>query len=115
MSPNADFARFSFAISLALMLFCTLGSAQSKLDFLFVPPVLYDSGGYSDAIAVADLNHDGKPDLIVLNCGPDSTCGGTGSVGVLLGNGDGSFQPVTTYFSGGTIPNSIAVADLNGD
>jgi hypothetical protein len=115
MSPNAHFARFSFAISFALMLLSTLGSAQSKLDFLFVPPVLYDSGGYSDAIAVGDLNHDGKLDLIVLNCGPDSTCGGTGSVGVLLGNGDGTFQPATTYFSGGTIPNSITVADVNGD
>jgi hypothetical protein len=35
-------------------------------------------------------------------------------IGVLLGNGDGTFQPIT-YYSAGNGPNSATVADFNGD
>ena len=38
-----------------------------------------------------------------------------GTVGVLLGNGDGTFQTAVTYGSGGYWANSVAVADVNGD
>ena len=37
-----------------------------------------------------------------------------GSIGVLLGNGDGTFQPSVAYGSGGS-PTSTAVADIDGD
>ncbi len=36
-------------------------------------------------------------------------------MGVLLGNGDGTFQTAVTYDSGGYAANSVAVADVNGD
>ena len=36
-------------------------------------------------------------------------------VGVLLGNGDGTFQTAVNYGSGGYAPMSVTVADLNGD
>jgi hypothetical protein len=36
-------------------------------------------------------------------------------VGVLLGNGNGSFQPVVEYASGGDQASSVTLADLNGD
>ena len=66
---------------------------------LFSPVVTYDSGGLdAGMVAVADLNGDGKPDLVVINCG--QICFNTqngGSVGVMLGNGDGTFQPAVTY------------------
>jgi hypothetical protein len=75
---------------------------------LFLPAVAYDSGGEAaESVAVADVNGDGKPDLIVAN--------GTNNVGVLLGNGDGTFQPAVNYSSGGTGPSSVAVADVNHD
>ena len=54
------------------------------------------------------MNGDGKPDLVVALYFYHS-------VGVLLGNGDGTFQAVTNYDSGGTVPMSVAVADLSGD
>lgn len=60
-------------------------------------------------IAAGDVNGDGKPDLLVANTG-------NSTAGVLLGNGNGTFQGVSTYFTGtNTKPMSIAVADLNGD
>lgn len=37
------------------------------------------------------------------------------SVSILIGNGDGSFQPAVTYGGGGSSPGSLAVADFNGD
>lgn len=76
-------------------------------DGTFRAAVTYSSGDSSGAVALADVNGDGKLDLLVIN--------GGNSVGVLLGNGDGSFQPVRSYITGGDIPNSIAVADVNGD
>jgi hypothetical protein len=64
---------------------------------------------------VADVNGDGKLDLIVANYYSESQCNANGSVGVLLGNGDGTFQTAVCYSSGGTEPTGIAVADVNGD
>ena len=86
---------------------------------LFRSVVTYDSGGYqADSVAVADLNGDGKPDIVVANCGScygPPEIGQSGSVAVLLGNGDGTFQPAVAYGTGGTVPLFVAVADLNGD
>ena len=86
--------------------------------FIFVSPVIYDSGGsIATSVAVADLNGDGKPDLVVASCsiGPRQCYESVGGVGVLLGNGDGTFQPVVTYASGGFQSISVAIADVNGD
>ena len=85
----------------------------------FAPVVLYGSGGFENdgpvSVAVADVNGDGKPDLLVTNvCESSSNCN-NGTIGVLLGNGDGTFQTAVPYGSGGYEPYSVAVADVNGD
>jgi hypothetical protein len=83
-------------------------------DGTFQPAVIYDSGGYAAmSVAVADLNGDGKPDLVVANWSGVST--GDGTLGVLLGTGNGTFQPVVTYDTGGIAADAVAVADVNGD
>jgi hypothetical protein len=84
-------------------------------DPLFSFLAQYDSGGgATSSVAVADVNRDGKPDLLVLNqCGLGPECE-DGNVGVLLGNGDGTFQPAVSYSLDG-LGDSIAVADVNGD
>jgi hypothetical protein len=83
----------------------------------FAPAVAYGSGGYGAlAVAVADVNGDGKLDLLVANeCATSCAPGVAGSVSVLLGNGDGTFQPAVSYASGGYHANSVVVADVNGD
>ena len=93
----------------------TVGVLLGNGDGTFQPAVGYDSGGQgANSIAVADVNGDGKPDLLVTNCAPTSTnCSGV--VGVLMGNGDGTFQAVVTYLSGGVAASSVAIADVNGD
>jgi hypothetical protein len=57
-------------------------------------------------VAVADLNGDFKPDLVVCNFG-------SSTVSVLLGNSDGTFQAAFSYST--TAPLALAVADFNGD
>jgi uncharacterized repeat protein (TIGR01451 family) len=86
------------------------------IDYGFQPAVTYGTGGSrGTAVAVADVNGDHKPDLVVANeCASVTNCA-SGSVGVLLGNGDGTFQPATAYGSGGNDATSVAVADVNGD
>jgi hypothetical protein len=94
----------------------TVGILLGNGDGTFQTAVPYGSGGYeASSVAVADVNRDGKPDLLVTNTCADSNCNTPGSVGVLLGNGDGTFQTVVTYGSGGYEASSVAIADVNGD
>jgi len=77
---------------------------------LFEPRFLsFDTGSNPQSVAIGDLNGDGKPDLVTANAGS-----GSGTVSVLLGNGDGSFAPKTD-FGTGNYPQSVAIGDLNGD
>lgn len=98
---------------------CLTGSVSVLLgngDGTFQTAVSYSSGGYhAVSVAVADVNGDGHPDLLVANeCVTSSNCS-NGGVGVLLGNGDGTFQTAVSYSSGGQYATSVAVADVNGD
>jgi hypothetical protein len=97
----------SFAIAV-LFLACAI-PGQSQI--FKATPVLYESGGnLAKAVAVSDLNKDGKADVIVVNSGASPA----GSVGVLLGNGDGTFQSAASYpVHWGA--DAVAVRDLNGD
>ena len=58
-------------------------------------------------VAVADVNGDGIPDIVVADQGDSS-------VSVFLGNGDGTFAAPET-FAVGQYPEAVVVADLNGD
>jgi uncharacterized protein (DUF2141 family) len=95
----------------------SVGVLLGNGDGTFRPVVTYSSGGsYGLSVEVADVNGDGRPDLLVANgCFSFSLCGTKGAVAVLLGNGDGTFQAATEYLSGGAYPYSLQLADLNGD
>jgi hypothetical protein len=99
---------------LVCCVFAVLASAQ-VLAQTFAPAVPYGSGGNGpNAVAMADVNGDGIPDLIVANWCTNSGCTAS-SVGVLLGNGDGTFKTAVAYPSGGLYADSVAVGDFNGD
>jgi Bacterial Ig-like domain (group 3)/FG-GAP-like repeat/Abnormal spindle-like microcephaly-assoc'd, ASPM-SPD-2-Hydin len=79
-------------------------------DGTFQAAVAYDSPLTNYAAVVADVNGDTKPDIVVVGQGNS-----VGDVGVLLGNGDGTFQTAVVYGSGANVASSVAVADVNGD
>jgi hypothetical protein len=74
----------------------------------FLPPVLYPGGGNPFDLAVADLNGDGRPDVVTAGSS-------TNAVAVFLGNGDGTLQTPPALYGTGKYPIGVAVADLNGD
>ena len=78
-----------------------------KGDGTLQPAVSLAGGGAPRAIAAADMNGDGNPDLAVAN--EDA-----GTVSVLLGKGDGSFQPAVNT-AVGAHPTDLGATDLNGD
>jgi hypothetical protein len=78
------------------------------------PPTTVAVGQAPGAVALADVNHDGMLDLIVVNTGG---AGGGQSVTVLFGDGTGKFpsaMPGSPFPLGGS-PSGLAVGDLNGD
>jgi hypothetical protein len=71
--------------------------------------MLVPVGGDPDAIAVADVNHDGTLDIVVTS--PEA---GTGTV--LLGDGKGHFNKAPgSPFPAGHLPSDIGIGDFNGD
>ena len=65
------------------------------------------------SLEVGDFNGDGIPDLAMVN--PGACCGVyQGTVSILIGNGDGTFQNSTSV-SVGVDPSAVAVGDFNGD
>src|SRR6266566_57687 len=96
----------------------TLSLLLGNGDGTFQPARFVDAGGTAPvSVAVGDFNHDGKLDLAVATYGnidhqTNATAGNT--IAILLGNGDGTFQPAQT-FTTGTGPFFVTVGDFNGD
>ncbi|HEX3555075.1 MAG TPA: VCBS repeat-containing protein [Thermoanaerobaculia bacterium] len=66
-------------------------------------------GAAPASVVIADVNRDGKPDLVVANSG-------SSDVTVLLGDGKGGFAPAAgSPFPAGKNPNDIAVGDFDGN
>jgi hypothetical protein len=82
----------------------------------FVPgPQIELSPTCSDAIAVADFDNDGKPDIVASNCPNPTSYQVFLDLQVLLGNGNATFTsaPYVSQIIGSS--QALAVADFNGD
>jgi hypothetical protein len=96
-----------------------VGVLLGKGKGVFEHEVLYHPGGTQPNTAIiTDVNGDGIPDLLVANV--PNTTGINSTVGVLLGNGDGTFKPAKTtnidcrgicY----TPTDTLIAGDFNGD
>ena len=80
----------------------------------FATPSVYPLGVGPIAIVRGDFNGDGKTDLIVANHGnPSISLFGT--LSVLLGNGDGTFQQPATESVGSIFLKNMTAGDVNND
>jgi hypothetical protein len=83
-------------------------------DGTFQSPLTFDVGYESVAFAAGDFNRDGNLDLAVVDVCINNVNCQNGVASIFLGNGDGSFQAGKVIYVGAS-PNSIGVADFNGD
>lgn len=94
----------------------TSRTIEWQVGSVFTPEPAVDAGG-GQAVAVADVNQDGKLDIIVANTGYHT-------ISVVLGNGDGTFGAREYFTTTGTLesedsfgyyPIFVATGDVNGD
>ena len=83
----------------------TLGSPTFAQTF--ASQVTYPTGTMPITSVTADFNNDGFQDIAMVNYG-DHT------VGILIGNGDGTFAAQVPYATG-TMPSYVAAGDFNSD
>jgi len=71
------------------------------------PPMFFPVGEQPFGLAEGDFNGDGVPDLVTADTQSDA-------ITVLLGVGDGTFEPDDVYPTGAA-PRDVATGDLDGD
>jgi hypothetical protein len=74
----------------------------------FTPAGTFSTGTALSAVALGDLNQDGKLDMVVANTNANT-------IAVFLGDGSGTFGGSPATYATGANPVDVVVADLNGD
>src|ERR1019366_7054440 len=77
-----------------------------------LPRTDYTTGNSPVALALADFNGDGHPDLAVANKG-NGTASALGTLSILLGVGDGTIG--TSLDTNIPTPSAVAVSNFGGD
>src|SRR5262245_60608713 len=74
----------------------------------FLSPLAVPVDGVPTIVAAGDVDNDGNQDFVTMNYT-------TGTISVVLGNGDGTFQPAKNYSTGAPGAQGLVLADVNGD
>jgi hypothetical protein len=81
----------------------------------FAAPVKIDASLNPTGLAAADINGDGKSDLVVADQGTFLTTPVNGALHVYLGNANGTFTTAAAPSTSATNYSIVALGDLNGD
>ncbi len=105
---TGDSVQCGMAVAAAILWSCiAAGTAHAQCAASFGAGVNFPTGTQPWSVAAADLNNDGRLDLVTANSVGNS-------VAVLLGSGAGTFSP-QVFYAVGNSPQCVAVGDLNGD
>lgn len=93
------------------LLLAVSAPAEAKIAFR-APSMCFSTGSRPTSVSIADLDRDGKADLVTTNVGDYSPR--ASSISILKGNGDGTFEP-HRMIPVGYAPQAVVIADLDGD
>ena len=83
-------------------------------DGTFQAPIVIPLPNAPTGVAIADVNGDGKGDLIVVGATDGQTADALKNIAVLIGHGDGTFD-APLYYPGLPFLQGVRVADVNND
>jgi Bacterial Ig-like domain (group 3)/FG-GAP-like repeat/FG-GAP repeat len=87
-------------------------TGQSNGSFQPGPQTAITLAGAFEGLVAADVNRDSKSDVVFASS--DTVGNNGGSIGVVFGKGDGTFQTQANYVIPGVI-TSLVLTDVNGD
>jgi hypothetical protein len=106
----------ALALAGGAVLLTGLASCGNDDNYVVIPGPGYGSGYVPNSIAVADVNGDGTPDLLVATTIDKGAGNNPGVAAVYPGipGSPGTYQPGASYPITGTDPSGIVVVDLTG-
>src|SRR5262252_4150105 len=111
MTPPGSRIRVHVRNRIVIAAFAIATATRATASPLFASPfATFAVGHRPNAVAAADLNGDGRPDLVVTNLND----GGQGTVSVLLADANGGFRTERRYETG-RYPRTAVIGDVNGD
>ena len=115
-SNPKDAVRRALALGGGAALLTCLAGCHDDNDYVVLPGPGYVSAYVPNSVAVADVNHDGTPDLVVATTIDQGGGKNPGVAAVYTGTpaSPGTYQPGATYPITGSDPSGIVALDLTG-